>query len=86
MTLLRYPVPCARSTSVTNQRGLEISVFEAAKLLGLLGPGQTMKIPNGGTGEISYEGNAEVTATTILQECDLSFEPPPDPPTGEFLL
>lgn len=86
MTRIRYPVPCTRFTSVVNQGGVPVSIFEESKLVGLLEHGQSMRIPKGGQGEISYEGEAKVTATTIFQECDLSFEPPPDAPTGEFLL
>lgn len=63
-----------------------MTIFEESQIIGSLAPGKTMQLPVRGSGEISFEGAAKVTITTMLQECDQSFEPPPEPPTGEFLL
>lgn len=86
MTRLRYPIPCAAATLVTNQGPSSVTIFEESQLIASLAPGQTMRIPVKGSGEIEFDGESQVTATTLIQECDQSFEPPPATPTGEFLL
>lgn len=92
-SLIRYPESRAIATLVTNRGAVDVKIYEDAKLIFILTPGQTKLMPCGGQHLITGDGNGGHIICVTFKRCQCGqpedpYVPPgnEDAPIGGFLL